>query len=63
MKKRIMILLTVICVASLIGGCGTKKESDKQESNQQENTQESEPEESTEQISYKSVWNWENIWA
>lgn len=54
MKKRIMILLTVICVASLIGGCGTKKESNKQESNQQENTQESESEESTEQISYNA---------
>lgn len=54
MKKRIIILLAALCAASLIGGCGTKKENDKQESNSQESTQESGSGESTEQISYNA---------
>lgn len=55
MKKRIIILLAALCAASLIGGCGTKKESDKQENNKQESTtEESSSGENTEQISYNA---------
>ncbi len=54
MKKRIIILLAALCAASLIGGCGTKKENNKQENNTQESTQESDSGESTDQISYNA---------